>query len=224
MPRVKGGTTTKARRKKILKLAKGYVGSKRLLYKTANEQVMKSLSYAYRDRRQKKREFRKLWISRINAACKLHDFKYSKFINGLALANIQLNRKVLAEIAVENPDDFKNLVELSKDALEGKLPKKAKVKTDEKPFKELPKKAAVIEPVEKVESTSPVKKTTVKKTSTSKKTTSTKTSTKKTTSAKKTSPKKTTTPAKKTSPKKTTTTKTKKAVKKTSEKKEATEK
>ena len=113
--------------KKILKLAKGYVGSKRLLYKTANEQVMKSLSYAYRDRRQKKREFRKLWISRINAACKLHDFKYSKFINGLALANIQLNRKVLAEIAVENPDDFKNLVDLSRNALEGKLPK-AKVK------------------------------------------------------------------------------------------------
>jgi len=210
MPRVKGGTTTKARRKKILKLAKGYVGSKRLLYKTANEQVMKSLSYAYRDRRQKKREFRKLWISRINAACKLHDFKYSKFINGLALANIQLNRKVLAEIAVENPDDFKNLVELSKDALEGKLPKKAKVKTDEKPFKELPKKAAVIEPVEKVESTSTMKKTTVKKASTSKKTKSTKTSTKKTTSAKKSSPKK-------------TTTKTKKVVKKTSEKKVATE-
>ena len=158
MPRVKGGTTTRARRKKILKLAKGYVGSRRLLYKTAHEQVMKSLSYAYRDRKQRKREFRKLWISRINAACKLNDFKYSKLIHGLALANVQLNRKMLAELAIEQPEDFTALVELAKNAINGELPKPAKVSGAKAAPKAAPKaepKAEVIEPVEKVEA--PVK-------------------------------------------------------------------
>jgi len=154
MPRVKGGTTTRARRKKILKLAKGYVGSRRLLYKTAHEQVMKSLSYAYRDRKQRKREFRKLWISRINAACKLNNFKYSKLIHGLSIANVQLNRKMLAELAIEQPEDFAALVELAKNAIDGNMPKPAKVSG----AKAVPKaevkesKAEVIEPVEKVES------------------------------------------------------------------------
>lgn len=155
MPRVKGGTTTRARRKKILKLAKGYVGSRRLLYKTAHEQVMKSLAYAYRDRKQRKREFRKLWISRINAACKLNDFKYSKLIHGLTLANVQLNRKMLAELAIEQPEDFKALVDLAKNALEGNMPKPAKASTKKaapKVEKKEPK-AEVIEPVEKVETT-----------------------------------------------------------------------
>ena len=154
MPRVKGGTTTRARRKKILKLAKGYVGSRRLLYKTAHEQVMKSLSYAYRDRKQRKREFRKLWISRINAACKLNDFKYSKLIHGLSIANVQLNRKMLAELAIEQPEDFAALVELAKNAIDGNMPKPAKVSgAKAAPKAEVKEsKAEVIEPVEKVES------------------------------------------------------------------------
>ena len=153
MPRVKGGTTTRARRKKILKLAKGYIGSRRVLYKTAHEQVMKSLSYAYRDRKQRKRNFRKLWISRINAACKLNDFKYSKLIHGLALANVQLNRKMLAELAIEQPEDFKALVDIARNAIDGDLPKAAKVSVAKAAAKadDKPQKVEVIEPVEKVE-------------------------------------------------------------------------
>ena len=88
MPRVKGGYVTRQRRKKVLKLAKGYFGSKHTLYKTAHEQVMRSLAYAYRDRKNRKRDFRKLWISRINAACKLNGMKYSRFINCLDRAGI----------------------------------------------------------------------------------------------------------------------------------------
>jgi large subunit ribosomal protein L20 len=155
MPRVKGGSTTRARRKKILKLAKGYIGSRRLLYKTAHEQVMKSLSYAYRDRKQRKRNFRKLWISRINAACKLNDFKYSKLIHGLALANVQLNRKMLAELAIEQPEDFKNLVDIARNAISGDLPKAAKASGSKAEVKAEDKaqKVEVIEPVEKVETT-----------------------------------------------------------------------
>ena len=95
MPRVKGGYTTRRRRKAVLKLAKGYYGSKHTLYKTAHEQVMRSLAYAYRDRKARKRDFRKLWISRINAACQLNDMKYSRFINGLAKAEVLINRKML---------------------------------------------------------------------------------------------------------------------------------
>lgn len=123
MPRVKGGTTARKRRKKILKLAKGYFGSKSTIYRTAHEQVMRSLRYAYRDRKQKKRHFRKLWIQRINAAAKLNDMKYSKLIHGLILANVQINRKMLADIAVANPEVFTQYCKIAQDALAGNLPK-----------------------------------------------------------------------------------------------------
>ncbi len=176
MPRVKGGTVTRKRRKKILKLAKGYVGSRSLLYRTAHEQVMKSLAYAYRDRKQRKREFRKLWIQRINAAAKQLNFKYSLLIHGLALANVKVNRKMLADVAVSYPEDFKKYVEIAQEAIKGNLPKPVKVKTVSVQ-EEKQAKAEVIETVEKVavksvEDKKPVanKKTT---TSTTKKTTST---------------------------------------------------
>ncbi len=120
MPRVKGGTIHAARRKKVLNEAKGYFGSKHRLYRTAKEQVMHSLSYAYRDRRQKKRDFRKLWITRINAACRQNDISYSKFINGLAKAGVEVNRKMLSEIAIADPKAFTSLVLVAKAALEGK--------------------------------------------------------------------------------------------------------
>lgn len=120
MPRVKGGTIHRARRKKVLKQAKGYFGSKHRLYRTANEQVMHSLKYAYRDRKQKKRDFRKLWITRINAACRMNNISYSKFINGLNKANVTVNRKMLSELAISNPAAFTELVNVAKSALEGK--------------------------------------------------------------------------------------------------------
>lgn len=114
MARVKGGTVTHARRKKMLKRASGYFGSKHVLFKTAKEQVMHSLRYAYRDRRQNKREFRKLWIRRINAACRMHDISYSKFMNGLKVANIQVNRKMLSELAINDAKAFADLVKVAK--------------------------------------------------------------------------------------------------------------
>ena len=120
MTRVKGGTISRARHKKALKQAKGYFGSKHKLYKTAKEQVRHSLMYAYRDRRQKKRDFRKLWITRINAACRANDISYSRFINGLSKAGVVINRKMLSEIAIDNAEAFTNLVSIAKDALEGK--------------------------------------------------------------------------------------------------------
>lgn len=147
MPRVKGGYTTRRRRKAILKLAKGYFGSKRTLYKTANEQVMRSLAYAYRDRKQKKREFRKLWISRINAACKANDYKYSLLISGLNKANVLVNRKVLAEIAIFDKEGFKDLIEVAKKANAGEKISTAKasgksVEAEKTEVKAAPKKAA----------------------------------------------------------------------------------
>ena len=105
--RVKGGKVTHLRRKRILKQAKGYFGSKHILYKTAKEQVLRSLRYAYIDRRNIKRDFRKLWIKRINAACRLNDISYSKFMHGLKVAKIDLNRKMLSEIAIHDPKGFK---------------------------------------------------------------------------------------------------------------------
>ncbi|MBO3062301.1 MULTISPECIES: 50S ribosomal protein L20 [Mammaliicoccus] len=117
MPRVKGGTVTRARRKKVLKLSKGYFGSKHTLYKVAKQQVMKSGNYAYRDRRQKKREFRKLWIARINAASRQNDISYSRLMNGLKLAGIEINRKMLSEIAVSDEKAFAELATKAKDAL-----------------------------------------------------------------------------------------------------------
>ncbi len=117
MSRVKRGVTARARHKKILNLAKGYYGHKSKLYKVANQQVMKSLSYAYRDRKRKKRDFRRLWITRINAACRLNGLSYSRFINGLNKAGVSLDRKVLADIAVNDPTSFTAIVETAKAAL-----------------------------------------------------------------------------------------------------------
>ena len=132
MTRIKGGVVARKRRKKVLKEAKGYFGSKHRLYKTAHEQVMNSGSYAFRDRRQKKREFRKLWIARINAACKSDDITYSRFINGLTIAGVYVNRKMLSELAIDNMDAFKDLVQIAKDALDGKtyVPAKKEVKEE----------------------------------------------------------------------------------------------
>lgn len=114
MPRVKGGTVTRKRRKKVLKLAKGYYGSKHTLYKVANQQVMKSLMYAFRDRRQKKRDFRKLWITRINAAARMNGLSYSRLMHGLKLAEIEVNRKMLADLAVNDANAFAQLAEAAK--------------------------------------------------------------------------------------------------------------
>ena len=134
MTRVKGGTVAKNRRRKVLKAAKGYFGSKHRLFKTAQEQVFHSGAYAYRDRKQNKRNFRKLWITRINAACRQNDISYSKFINGLSKAGVEVNRKMLSELAIDNPKAFTELVNVSKDALNGKV-KKAEVKKEVKETK-----------------------------------------------------------------------------------------
>ncbi|MEN2765603.1 50S ribosomal protein L20 [Ornithinibacillus xuwenensis] len=117
MPRVKGGTVTRARRKRVLKLAKGYYGSKRTLFKTAKQQVMKSGQYAYRDRKQKKREFRKLWIARINAAARINDLSYNKLMHGLKLAGIEINRKMLSDLAINDEQAFAQLADKAKAAL-----------------------------------------------------------------------------------------------------------
>lgn len=117
MPRVKGGYTTRRRRKAVLKLAKGYVGSKHTIYRTANEAVMRAMKYAYRDRKQKKRDFRKLWIQRINAAAKENGLKYSLFICGLSRAGVEVNRKMLADLAVNDPKAFTEFVEIAKKGL-----------------------------------------------------------------------------------------------------------
>jgi large subunit ribosomal protein L20 len=114
MPRVKGGIVSRKRRKKVLKLAKGYFGSKHTLYKVANQQVMKSLMYAYRDRRQKKRDFRKLWITRINAAARVNGLSYSRLMHGLKLAGIEVNRKMLADLAVADEKAFAQLADAAK--------------------------------------------------------------------------------------------------------------
>ena len=114
MARVKGSVATRKRRKRILKLAKGYYGAKHKLFKTAKEQVMNSYYYAFRDRRQKKRDFRKLWIARINAAARMNGLSYSKFMYGLKLAGVEMNRKMLAEMAVNDAEGFTKLVEVAK--------------------------------------------------------------------------------------------------------------
>lgn len=114
--RVKGGTVTHKRRKKIIKQAKGYFGSKHILFKTAKEQVMKSKRYAYISRKDRKSDFRKLWIKRINAACRINDISYSKFIHGLKVAKIDLNRKMLSEIAIHDEKGFAELVKIAKKA------------------------------------------------------------------------------------------------------------
>jgi large subunit ribosomal protein L20 len=118
MPRVKRGTKRKERRSKYLKMAKGYYGAKSRLYKSAKESVERALSFAYRDRRTKKREFRRLWIIRIGAAARLNGISYSRFINGLAKANVALDRKVLAEMAVKDPAGFAELATLAQGSLD----------------------------------------------------------------------------------------------------------
>ena len=168
MSRVKSGVQTKARHKKILKQAKGYFGSKHRLYKTAKEQLMHSYQYAYRDRRQNKRNFRKLWITRINAACRLNDISYSKFINGLNKAGVTVNRKMLSEIAIDSPSTFTDLVEIAKSALDGKPVKQASAKKETavkevKEEKDAPKKET------KKTSTTTKKASAEKKTTTAKK-------------------------------------------------------
>lgn len=127
MARVKNGAVTKARHKKVLKQAKGYFGSKHRLYKTAKEQLMHSGQYAYRDRKQRKREFRKLWITRINAACRQNDISYSRFIEGLTKAGVEINRKMLSEIAIQDPKAFTELVRVARDGKSGKIKKAEKV-------------------------------------------------------------------------------------------------
>ncbi|MBE6156914.1 MAG: 50S ribosomal protein L20 [Firmicutes bacterium] len=146
MARVKGGNVSKNRRRKVLKQAKGYFGSKHRLYKTAQEQVFHSGAYAYRDRRQNKRNFRKLWITRINAACRLNNISYSKFINGLTKAGISINRKMLSEIAINDSAAFTELVNTSTKALNGevietpKATKKVEKKEEKVVVKETTKK------------------------------------------------------------------------------------
>ena len=140
MARVKTAKITKARHKKILKNAKGYFGSKHRLYKTAKEQLMHSGVYAYRDRRQKKRDFRKLWIVRINAECRNNEISYSKFISGLNKAGIAINRKMLAELAVSDTKAFAALVKEAKDALNGKVTKTTKEAPKKEEKKETTKK------------------------------------------------------------------------------------
>ena len=114
MARVKGGVVSRKRRKRILKLAKGYYGAKHILFRTAKEQVMNAYYYAYRDRRQKKRDFRKLWITRINAAARLNGLSYSQLMHGLKLAEIEVNRKMLADLAVNDAAAFTALADAAK--------------------------------------------------------------------------------------------------------------
>ena len=135
MVRVKNSVATRARRKKVLKKAEGYFGSKHRLYKTAHEQVMHSERYAYRDRKQTKRNFRKLWITRINAECRNNDISYSRFIDGLNKAGVEINRKMLSELAIYDKEAFANLVKIAKgEKVEVKksAPKKETVKQEVK--------------------------------------------------------------------------------------------
>ena len=152
MARVKTGSVTKQRHKKILKRAKGYFGSKHRLYKTAKEQLMHSGQYAFRDRRQKKRDFRKLWIVRINAACRDNEISYSRFIEGLNKAGLEINRKMLSEIAINDPKAFSELVKVAKSGkvAEAKVAKETKkeekvdlTKLTVAELKELAKKAKI---------------------------------------------------------------------------------
>ena len=154
MSRVKGSTPTRNRRKKILKAASGYFGSKHLLYRTAHEQVMHSWKYSWIDRRKLKREMRKLWIARINAAAKMNGMNYSTLMHGLKVAGVNVNRKMLSEIAISNPEDFAKICETAKT---GKVVAEAKTS-------KAAKKEEAVEGEEK-----PAKKTTAKKTTTTKK-------------------------------------------------------
>lgn len=173
MARVKGGIVARKRRKKILKEASGYFGSKHRLWKTAKEQLLHSGVYAYRDRRQKKRDFRKLWITRINAACRENEISYSKFIDGLNKAGLTVNRKMLSELAIDNPKAFSDLVIIAKDALNGKEYKPSKVvleskKDDKKIVKETKTATKKVEAKEEKTTKGTTKKATTKKATTKK--------------------------------------------------------
>ena len=173
MARVKGGTIARARRKKVLKEASGYFGSKHRLFKTAKEQLLHSGVYAYRDRRQKKRDFRKLWITRINAACRENEISYSKFIDGLNKAGLTVNRKMLSELAIDNPKAFSDLVIIANDALNGKEYKPSKVvleskKDDKKIVKETKTATKKVEAKEEKTTKGTTKKATTKKATTKK--------------------------------------------------------
>ena len=174
MARVKNGAVTKARHKKIIKAASGYFGSKHTLYKTAKEQLMHSGQYAFRDRKNRKRDFRKLWITRINAACRMNDISYSKFISGLNKAGVEVNRKMLSEIAINDEKAFAEFVAIAKKGLEGKATVAAKAETkgvivtpakEEKAAKKETKKVQE-EKVEEKPKKATTKKTTTKKEST----------------------------------------------------------
>ena len=185
MTRVKSSVQKRARHKKVLKAAKGYFGSKHRLFKTAKEQLMHSGQYAYRDRRQKKRDFRKLWITRINAACRENEISYSRFIEGLTKRGIEVNRKMLSELAISDMDAFKKFVDEANLGLEGKIVE-SKVETttevefvksankEEKAVKEVKEektvKAEKKETVKKVEPKKEVEKEVVKKTAPKKET------------------------------------------------------
>ena len=117
MPRVKRGVVSRRRHNKVLKLAKGYRGGKSKLFRTANEAVNKALAYAFRDRKVRKRDFRRLWIVRINAGSRLHGLSYSMMMNGLTKAGVELNRKILADLAVHDPNAFSELAKVAKNAL-----------------------------------------------------------------------------------------------------------
>lgn len=134
MTRVKGGTVARARRKKVLNRAKGYFGSKHRLFKSAHEQLMHSGRYSFNDRKKNKGNFRKLWITRINAACRINNISYSKFIDGLNKAGVEINRKMLSEIAIADMNEFAKLVEVAKKGLENPIVKetKAEVKAESK--------------------------------------------------------------------------------------------
>ena len=136
MTRVKGGSVSKTRRRKVLKAAKGYFGSKHRLYKTAQEQTFHSGAYAFRDRKQNKRNFRKLWITRINAACRENNISYSRFICGLEKAGIVINRKMLSEVAIDNPKYFAELVKMAENANNGVAPKAEKAEKKVETVKE----------------------------------------------------------------------------------------
>ena len=133
MTRVKGGTVAKARRKKVLNRAKGYFGSKHRLFKSAHEQLMHSGRYSFNDRKKNKGNFRKLWITRINAACRMNNISYSKFIDGLNKAGVEINRKMLSELAIQDMNEFAKLVEVAKKGLEN--PKAKETKTEVKEVK-----------------------------------------------------------------------------------------
>ena len=195
MARVKNGAVTKARHKKVLKEARGYFGSKHRLYKSAKEQLMHSGQYAFRDRKQKKRDFRKLWITRINAACRQNDISYSRFIEGLTKAGVEVNRKMLSEIAINNPKAFAELVKTARDGKAGKITRATEVAGNEvtigaaKKAAKAEKKEEVAKAEEKEEKKAPAKKATVKKEEKEekpvKKATTKTTTTKKATTAKK---------------------------------------